>query len=104
MSLRYRTITVGGIPLTVRQCCPKDGLTNLTYPVYLNKTNASGLVQPYGSVGDNGTIVVSGIVRPSWNPWPSGAAESFRGAPSGLTHTFTMGYAIGTDGFGKDTR
>lgn len=102
MSLRYRTVTVGGANITVRQCCPFDGLTNLTFPVYLNHYNASGLVQPYGSIGDNGTIVVSGIVRPAWNPLPSGATGNFRAAPSGLTHTVTMGYANGTDGFGLD--
>ena len=101
MSIYYSTQIVNGYPMKITKACPFDGLTNLTFPVYLNHYNASGLVQPYGSVGDNNLIVPSGIVRPAWNPQPSG---NFRAAPSGLSETFTMGYAMGTDGFGLDQR
>ena len=99
MALYARRILVHGAPVDTHLACPFDGTTNLKYPSYLNEINGSGLPQPYGPIGDDGLIHVSGIAAPSWNPDPTGF---FRPAPSGLAYSHTMAYANGTDGFGLD--
>jgi hypothetical protein len=100
MGLYKRRILVHGAPVDTTLVCPFDGLSNLSYPVYLNSVNGSGLPQPRGPIGDDSLVHVSGITRPAWNADPTGY---FRAAPSGLARTYTRAYANGTDGFGKDT-
>lgn len=100
MSIYKRRILVHGAPVDTTLVCPFDGLTNLRYPAYRNSINGSGLVQPYGPIGDDKLVHVSGITRPAWNSDPTGY---FRAAPSGLSRTHTHAYATGSDGFGRDT-
>lgn len=99
MSLYKRRILVHGAAVNTHLACPFDGTTDLKYPVYLNKYNPSGLVQPYGPINDNKLVSTNGIVRPRYNDDPSGY---FRPVPSGLQHTYTHAYANGTDGYGRD--
>lgn len=78
---------VNGLLINTYWCNPVDGSLDLTYPVYLNYLNASGLVQPFGPVGENGTYVISGIVSPV-DGKPYQVYQFFRPAPSGLELTF----------------
>lgn len=87
-------ILVHGAPVDTHLACPFDGLTDLQFPAYRNKINASGLVQPYGPIGDDALVHMSGIVRPNWNPDPTGY---FRAAPSGLTRVHNHAWA--NDGY-----
>jgi len=104
MGLYPIRILVHGAPVDTHLACPFDGLTNITFPAYRNKYNASGLVQPIGPIGDRGEIEISGIVRPNWNPNPSGF---HRPAPSGLErdHLYAWEFGNATSGpgaFGHD--
>lgn len=86
MGLYPIRILVHGAPVDTHLACPFDGLTNLTFPAYLNKINGSGLVQPMGPIGDNSLPVVSGIARPRT---PNAAGNAFhRTAPSGLERDY----------------
>lgn len=78
---------INGLPQTQIKCCPIDGDIYLAYPAYLNNTNASGLSQPWGPIGDNGLIHSSGITAPSgYYLDASGNATAYaRPATSGLT-------------------
>lgn len=99
MATYKKTILVHGAPVTIDMACPYDGLTQLTFPVYLNHYALSGLPQPYGPINNNNNISVSGIVRPaSFQQADPSAYVPY--APSGLARTHIDSAAQGTDGFG----
>ena len=101
MGIRYRRMYVHGAPVTVTQCCPQDGLTDLRFPAYLDLYNPSGIVHPYGSIGDDKLKHPYGIVPPTGGVNPSGYN---RPSPSGLQRgPFSRANYTGAEDNGKDT-
>lgn len=95
MGYYFKTDYINGIMGTYPQSCPVCNNTNLQFPVYLNAINisgigvslSSGLVQPWGPVGESGYLIPSGIARPN-DGHSTQIYQFFRPATSGLTMTF----------------